>query len=324
MSEKMKNILVVGGAGYIGGLTTDILLEKGYNVTVYDNLMYETRFLKPCSFIYGDIRDTEKLLSLEREYDEIIWLAAIVGDEACEQDEELTREINVNSLRRFLEKTKRKVVFASTCSVYGATKDIVNEEGPTNPLSLYAVTKLEAEKYVMENGGSVFRLGTVYGLGDVHSRIRLDLVVNILTLKAVRDGKLTIFGGDQYRPIIAVRDVANYLTEAVTRDYNDIFVVKYRNIRILELAELIKTILPSAEMEVTDREFEDLRSYRVDSSKVEKYFTFKPETSIEAEIIKMKNIFEEHRIRNVNDAIYHNANYVKALLDNSMFSKGSK
>ncbi len=320
----MKNILVVGGAGYIGGLTTDILLEKGYNVTVYDNLMYETRFLKPCSFIYGDIRDTEKMLSLEREYDEIIWLAAIVGDGACEQDEELTIEINVNSLKRFLDKTKRKVIFTSTCSVYGATKDTVNEESPTNPLSLYAGTKLEAEKYVLEYGGTVFRLGTAYGLGDAYSRIRLDLVVNLLTLKALRDGKLTVFGGDQWRPVIAVGDAANYLAEAVIRNYNDIFVVKYRNVRIVELAELLKTIFPSVEIEVTERKFEDLRSYRVDSTKAEKYFTFKPQTTIEHEVSRMKNIFKEHRVRNVDDDIYYNDKYVKALLNDRNFSKGGK
>jgi nucleoside-diphosphate-sugar epimerase len=318
----MKSILVVGGAGYIGGLTTDMLLEKGYSVAVYDNLMYETRFLKPCKFIYGDIRDTERLLSLRGEYDEIIWLAAIVGDGACQQDEELTREVNVTSLRRFLNKTKTKVIFASTCSVYGATNDIVNEESPTNPLSLYAATKLQSEKYVLENGGTVFRLGTVYGLGDAYSRIRLDLVVNFLTLKAFRDSKLTVFGGDQWRPIIAVRDVANYLAEAVTRNYNDIFVVKFRNVKIVELADIIKIVFPSVEIEVTERSFEDLRSYRVDSTKAEKYFTFKPQTTIEHEVTRMKNIFEEHRIRNVDDDIYYNAKYVKALVKDRNFSKG--
>ncbi|MCK4613807.1 MAG: NAD-dependent epimerase/dehydratase family protein, partial [Thermoplasmata archaeon] len=178
----MKNVLVIGGAGYIGGLTTDFLMKQGYNVTVFDNLMYESQFLKPCDFIYGDIRDTKRLVELQKKYDEIIWLAAIVGDSACAQSPELTREINLNSIKRFLDATHRKIIFASTCSVYGAQHDVLNEESPTNPLSLYASTKLEAEKYVLENSGTIFRLGTVYGVGDRFSRIRLDLVVNVLTL----------------------------------------------------------------------------------------------------------------------------------------------
>ena len=107
----MKNILIIGGSGYIGGITTDLLTQKGYNVTVYDNLLYEDRFLKNVPFIFGDIRDTEYLISIHKKFDTIIWLAAIVGDGACAQDPELTYEINYYSLKRFLDKTKRKIIF---------------------------------------------------------------------------------------------------------------------------------------------------------------------------------------------------------------------
>ena len=311
----MKNVLVIGGAGYIGGLTTDLLISKSYTVTVYDNLLYESRFLKDCDFIYGDIRDTDKLLRLHKKYDEIIWLAAIVGDGACSQSPELTREVNVNSIRRFLEKTKRRITFTSTCSVYGAQNEMLTENSPTNPLSLYASTKLEAEKYVIDNGGLVFRLGTLFGLGDKYSRIRLDLVVNVLTLRALTEKKLTVFGGEQWRPIIAVRDIAGYLTEAVSRDYRGIYNLKYQNVMIKDLANRIRSVFPEVTIMQTDIKFEDLRNYRVDSSKVEEDFIFKPQTSVENEVSRMRILFEDRRIKNPNDDIYYNTKYVKAMLN---------
>ena len=188
----MKKVLVIGGAGYIGGITTDKLLDNGYDVTVFDNLIYESRFLKSCNFIFGDIRDTDSLIKIAKKFDEIVWLAAIVGDGACSQSPELTIEINFNAIKQFMINSKRRIIYTSTCSVYGAQKGLLNEESAVNPLSLYASTKLQAEEYVLANNGIVFRLGTLYGLGDKFSRTRLDLVVNVLTLKAVTQNRLTI------------------------------------------------------------------------------------------------------------------------------------
>jgi nucleoside-diphosphate-sugar epimerase len=315
----MSNVLVVGGAGYIGGLTTDLLLEKGHTVTVFDNLLYEERFLKACDFIYGDIRNTEHLLAIHKKYDHIIWLAAIVGDGACSQSPDLTVEVNVKSLQRFLSKTGRRVVFTSTCSVYGAQMGILTEESATRPLSLYASTKLEAEKYVLENGGLVFRLGTLFGLGDRYSRIRLDLIVNVLTLRAITQKKLTVFGGEQWRPILAVRDVAGYLTEAITRDYVGVYNLKYQNVKILDLAKRIQSIFPDVAIEVTEISFEDSRNYRVDSSRAERDFIFRPKTSIEEEVYRMQFLFAEHRIKNADSDIYYNTRHVKTLITNGYY-----
>jgi len=312
----MSKILVVGGAGYIGGVTTDLLLQNGHTVTVFDNLLYEERYLKNCDFKFGDIRNTDKLISIHKKYDKIIWLAAIVGDGACAQNPELTKEINVNSLKRFLDKTKRSIIFTSTCSVYGAQHNILNEESPTNPLSVYAGTKLEAENFVLKNNGLVFRLGTLFGLGDRYSRIRLDLVVNILTLRAIKQKKLTVFGGEQWRPILAVRDVGGYLCESITRDYTGIYNLRYKNIVIYELAKKIQSILPNVQIEQTEMSFEDLRNYRVDNSRSQLDFIFKPTISVEEEVHRLKLLFEENRIKNTDDDIYYNTRYFEYLIKN--------
>jgi nucleoside-diphosphate-sugar epimerase len=143
MVNKMKKVLVVGGSGYIGGLTCDYLIRDGFDVTVYDNLLYENRYLKDVKFIYGDIRDTEKLYEISNDFDVIVLMAALVGDPACSVDHKLTEEINFQSIKNFCEvvSPNKHLVFMSTCSVYGAQDGLLNEESGTNPLSSYASTK---------------------------------------------------------------------------------------------------------------------------------------------------------------------------------------
>lgn len=313
----MKKVLVVGGAGYIGGITTDILLERGYEVGVFDKLLYESRYLKEVSFFYGDIRDTSTLNKIQKKYDEIIWLAALVGDGACAQDPDLTKDINVTAIKNFIDTTKRRIIFTSTCSVYGAQDGLLDENSPTNPLSAYAATKLEAEKIILDNNGLAFRLGTLFGLGDRHSRIRLDLVVNILTLRAYRDRKLTVFGGEQWRPLLAVSDVAEYLVEAVEKNTNDVFNIKYKNYRLNDIAKEIQTNFNNVTLEVTDMKFEDLRNYQVSSEKAEKVFQFRPSKTINQEVKKMLALFRESRIKNPDDNIYYNAMHVQGLVKNT-------
>lgn len=312
----MERVLMIGGAGYIGGITTDIIMEKGFSVTVYDNLLYESRFLKKCDFICGDIRDTKNLVKIHSKYDHIIWLAAIVGDGACQHSPNLAQEINVDSVKRFLDETNRRVIFTSTCSVYGSQNGLLSEFSDTNPLSVYAITKLETEKHVLNHDGLVFRLGTLFGLGDRFSRIRLDLVVNILTLRALKQKKLTLFGGEQWRPILAVRDVAGYIAESITRDYSGIYNLKYKNIIISDLAKGIQSIFPYTQIEYTNMTFEDTRNYRVDSSKSDRDFIFRPSTSIKEEVNKMAKLFLERRIKNTDDELYYNTRYVNSLINN--------
>ena len=309
MKEK---VLLVGGAGYIGGLTSDYLIREGFDITIYDNLLYENRYLKDVSFIYGDIRDTHKLHEVSKDFDIIVLMAALVGDPACSVDPFLTEEINYNSIKNFCDVVSpdKHLIFMSTCSVYGAQDGILDELSETNPLSSYASTKLKAEKHILEKNGTIFRLGTVFGLGDTYSRIRMDLVVNVLTMKAVKEGTITINGGEQWRPIIAVKDIAGYITEACKEKYPGIFVLSKENVIIKELGERVAKIVPNTKVTYTEISFQDARNYRVDNSKSLKVFKYKPITTVEDEVLRMVTLFEENRIENPEDKVYHNGAFL--------------
>jgi len=308
-----KKVLICGGAGYIGGLTCDYLVRDGFEVTVYDNLLYENRFLKEIPFIYGDIRDTKKLHKTSKDFDVIILMAALVGDPACSIDNELTEKINYQAIKNFCDVVDddKHLIFISTCSVYGVQDGILNEESPTNPLSSYASTKLKAEKCILEKNGTVFRLGTVFGLGDTYSRLRMDLVVNVLTMKAIKYGEININGGKQWRPIIAVKDIAEYIVEAVKFKYLGVYILSKENILIKELGEKIVNIIPNTKINYTEILFQDIRNYRVDNSKSLATFKYKPCISVEEEVYRMVEIFKEERIQNPEDNIYHNGFFIK-------------
>jgi nucleoside-diphosphate-sugar epimerase len=310
---KTKKVLLVGGAGYIGGLTCDYLKEAGLEVTVYDNLLYENRFLKEIPFIYGDIRDTEKLYNVSKAFDVIVLMAALVGDPACSVDHDLTEEINYKSIKDFCENVSpsKHIVFMSTCSVYGAQDGMLDESSDTNPLSSYASTKLKAEEHILDNGGTIFRLGTVFGLGDTYSRLRMDLVVNVLTMKAVKDGEININGGDQWRPIISVKDIAGYVTEACIEEYEGIFVLSKENVVIRELGERVAGMIPNTKINYTEISFQDARNYKVDNVKSLNTFKYKAKVTVEEEVTRMVKMFTENRVENPEDKIYHNGAFLK-------------
>ena len=230
------NILVVGGAGYVGGGIVDKLKEV-HNVTVYDSLIYEESYRKDVNFVYGDVRDHNKLLPLLKENDAVIWLAALVGDGACAINPGLTFEINSESVKFLAENFNKRIVFLSTCSVYGAQEGLLDESSSINPLSEYASSKVQAEEYLQNSNAIIFRLGTLFGISDEFSRIRLDLVVNILVTKALTEGKLTVFGGEQWRPLLHVTDVANAIAHTINSEVTGIFNLHYENFKIIDIAK---------------------------------------------------------------------------------------
>ena len=311
----MAKVLVVGGAGYVGGGITDRLIAAGHNVRVYDGLVYEDVFLKPIDFAYGDIRDDGALKPHLEWADAVVWLAALVGDGACSHDATLTRDINVESVRRLTQNFSGRIIFMSTCSVYGAMDGILTEESPTNPLSLYAVTKLEAEAILADVPNAiVFRLGTLFGLGDSYSRIRMDLVLNTLTVKACLYGRVSVFGGNQYRPLLHVKDVAEAVVATVDTTHAGIFNLHAVNMTIVEVAELIAKHVPSVQIQKTDIQFQDARNYSVSSEKARKAFGFATRYTPEDGVLELKSLVEAGRIRDVSSPRFSNTDFLRPML----------
>jgi len=308
----MKKMLIVGGAGYIGGYMVDVFTDSDYEITVYDNLLYEAHYLKNVNFIFGDIRDTMKLSKIINDYDVVVWLAAIVGDGACAIDAALSEDINFTATKWLVDNyTKGTIVFTSTCSVYGMNSNLIDESAEPNPLSVYAATKLQAEQYIVDNAKDyvIFRLGTLYGIGDTHSRLRFDLVVNILTLRAVKGESLTVFGGQQWRPILHVRDVTYAIEYCLKNNVRGLFNLSELNVEISELALTIQRLLPDTKVIQQDMKFEDLRDYKVKNDKI-LATGWKPRYTLDEGVLEMIKVFSEGRIRDISNPVYSNVDYL--------------
>ena len=306
------NILVVGGAGYIGGYLCDVLKRDDHSVSVYDNLIYESRFLKDVHFIHGDIRDRKKLFNIINDFDVVIWLAAIVGDGACAVDPTLTKTINEDSTKWLVDNYKGKIVFASTCSVYGIHDKLIDEDAESNPQSIYASTKLAAEQYIISNHENylIFRLGTLFGLGDSFSRIRLDLVVNILTTRAVKGEVLTVFGGEQWRPLLHVKDVGEAISFCIEKKVRGLYNLSYKNFMIHEIGEEISKIIPNTKIEYAHIKFEDQRNYKVKTDRV-LATGWEPRYDISDGIKEISQLIKENRIVDITDPVYQNAVFME-------------
>ena len=306
-------LLVVGGAGYVGGALTDLMNQLSMDFGVLDNLLYEDRYLKKVQFYRADIRETQKLLEIATQFDVVIWLAALVGDPLCALNPTLTKKINTDALINFAKVYKGKIVFMSTCSVYGAQSGILNEESPLNPLSLYAITKLESETKLIElkPNSLIFRLGTLFGISDEFARLRADLVLNVLCMRAVYAGELTVFGGSQYRPLLHVKDVGRAILSGLEANAEGIFNLHCENITIVELAKKIQNAIPSVRLTISEQSFQDSRNYSVSSAKAIETFGFHPNYDVNYGIQEVVSVMKEGRFSQILDSAYSNADKMR-------------
>jgi nucleoside-diphosphate-sugar epimerase len=322
-----NRVLVVGGAGYIGSLLVERLLQIGYKVRVLDALLYGKEPLRPVQnlsdfqLMVGDCRNVQDVVRAARGVDAIIDLAAIVGDPACEQDRDAALEINYGATRMMIEVAKGhgigRFLFASSCSVYGATEHEVNEQSNVNPISLYAQTKVDSERALLAAAGDEFhptilRFATVFGLGY---RPRFDLVVNLLSARAKQDGKITIYNGQQWRPFIHVRDVVEAILlslEAPVRCVSgEVFNVGDRNLNhtLQGIAEIIQEVFPGTTVEQVANS--DLRNYRVNFDKIRNRLGFEGRYSIRQGVEELSGAFDERLIHDYKDLRYHNQRYLE-------------
>lgn len=303
-------ILITGGAGYLGSVLTEFLLKEGHSVTVLDSLTYNQLSLsgffhnKNFNFILGDVRNSDLLERLVKENEVVIPLAAIVGMPACKANPQAAIDINLNQIKniiKFANQTTR-IILPNTNSQYGSSTEIITENSPFKPLSLYAETKCDAEKALLDSGnGIALRLATVFGMSY---RMRMDLLVNDLVYKSLTDGYLVLFESHFIRNYIHVRDVAkafSFMINKYQHCNNNAFNVglSSANLNKLQLAETIKKFVP--ELVIVQNEFKkdfDQRNYRVSNDKLESYGWF-PDFSLETgikelisgyqQIIKYKN-----------------------------------
>lgn len=309
----MKNILVVGGAGYVGGYLTDVLSSnKSYRIKVYDNLLYEYQYMKDVDFINGDVRDYKKINRYLKWADTVIWLAALVGDGACEIDRTVTIDVNLNSVSNLVKNFDKKIVFLSTCSIYGAQDGLLYEDSNKSPLSLYAETKMHCENLLKDKQATVFRLGTLFGVGDKLSRIRMDLVLNAIVSKSIIEKKINIYGGNQYRPLLHVKDVSNGIINSIENEnIHGVFNLHFENVKIIDLAKTVISAFPKTKLQLIDQEFRDSRNYKVNSDKAREVLNFRPKYDIDYGIHEIGSIVKSGKIKDINDPRYTNALYLK-------------
>jgi nucleoside-diphosphate-sugar epimerase len=277
----MKKVLITGGAGYLGSVLTEVLLNKGYQVTVLDNLIYKQTSLSPLAFnknfnfILGDVTIESTLKPLVESHDVIIPLAAIVGMPACKANPEMTVKVNYEQIKNVVKWTTKNqiVLLPNTNSQYGSSTEIITEESPFKPLSLYAETKCDAEKALLDSGnGIAMRLATVFGMSY---RMRMDLLVNDFVYKALTDGYMVLFESHFIRNYIHIRDIANtfvFMIENYEKCNNNAFNVglSSANCTKLELAETIKKYVP--DLVIVQNDFKqdfDQRNYIVSNAKLE-------------------------------------------------------
>jgi len=322
-------VLVVGGAGYIGSLLVEQLLEKGYRVRVLDSLLYGDEPLRPVrnhpdfELIVGDCRNIQDVVRAVRGVESIIHLAAIVGDPACDQDRGPALETNYAATRMLIEIAKghgvSRLLFASSCSVYGSTDVEMDENAVVQPISLYGQTKVDSERALLHATSDTFhptilRFATVFGLGY---RPRFDLVVNLLTAKARQEGVIAIYNGQQWRPFIHVRDLVEAtvrVLEGPTRLVSgEVFNVGDRQLNhtLTEVANIIRDVFPNVRVENVDNA--DRRNYRVNFDKLLSRTGFRARYTLRDGVEELSKAFEEGLISDYTDLRYHNQRYLKAV-----------
>jgi nucleoside-diphosphate-sugar epimerase len=321
-------ILVVGGAGYIGSMVCRKLLATGHKVRVLDCLMYgdfpiQELLANPSFELFvGDCRNIQSVVSAMKGVKSVIHLAAIVGDPACEQDRQTAREVNYAATRMLIEIAKgygvERFVFASSCSVYGASDFLMDENSMVGPVSFYGQTKVDSEKALLSSGTPdfhpiVLRLATVFGNGY---RPRFDLVVNLLTAKAYQDEVITIFNGQQWRPFIHVQDVVEGILKVLNAPLSVVSGQTFNvgdsrlNYTLTEIAHKILAAFPKARVQYV--ESSDRRNYRVSFEKIAS-LGFHCTFTIDDGVAELKKALEEGLIRDYTDSRYHNQRFLEAL-----------
>ena len=316
----MKKIFITGGAGYVGAMLVPHLLEKGYEVTVYDLMIYGSEVLEPhkkLNIIKGDLRDIKKIKESVQNHEVVIHLACISNDPSFELNPQLGKSINLDPFEPFvrdcIDSGVERFIYASSSSVYGIKKEKnVSEDMSLEPLTDYSKFKVQCEKILLSFKNKnftpiVIRPATVCGYSP---RQRLDVVVNILTNLAYHKRKISIFGGNQLRPNIHIKDMVQAYDLLIEADKeivsHQIFNAGYENQSVSDLGESVKEIV-GEDVILEKQKTDDNRSYHISSEKIKKVLNFSPKFTIRNAIEDLKKAFEDNKLPNsLTDEKYFN------------------
>jgi len=319
----IKEILVTGGAGYVGSVLVPKLLQKGYRVKVLDLYLYGEHVLRPyvnderLQQFKGDIRDTDLLKKIIPGCDAVIHLACISNDPSFELNPELGKSINYDAFFDLVALSKlhgvNRFIFASSSSVYGLREELdVTEDLAPLPLTDYSKYKALCEDVLLksrEPGFStlILRPATVCGYSP---RLRLDLTVNILTNLAINNNQITVFGGSQMRPNIHIEDVTDLYVQSLEWPESiidgNIYNAGYENHRVSQIADIVKGVV-GEQVEIVTTPSDDLRSYHISSDKIFRELNFSPKYSIESAVEDLVSAHYSGNIPNaMNDIRYYN------------------
>lgn len=324
-----SSILVTGGAGYIGSVLVPKLLDRGHDVTIFDGFSFGREPLESVAddpsleLVEGDIRDREHVESLfdEGDFDAVIHLAAISNDPSSKLDPELTTSVNKYGVQQVMDIAKAagvdRLLYASSASVYGIkeTED-VTEDLELDPITLYAQYKAEGETYLNKLVDDDFcgvsvRAATVCGYSP---RLRLDLVVHILTSHALDRGQIRVYGGDQMRPNIHVEDISDFYIHLLDCDRDAIngeaFNVSHENFTVMGLAELIQETLDN-DVEIEVEPTDDNRSYHLSADKAAEMLDFHPEYTIEDAVRDLQKAYRNGDWSAHDASIHHNVEWMQ-------------
>ncbi len=322
----IKKILIIGGAGYVGTELTKLLLNENYEVTIYDLFIYGDNFInqKNLKKIVGDIRNLKKLKEIVKNHDAIIHLACISNDPSFDLNPELGRSINFDPFEELIKISKdsqvKRFIYASSSSVYGIKKEKdVSEDMSLEPLTDYSKYKAMCEEILLKNNTKEFtccilRPATCCGFSD---RLRLDLVVNILTNYAFNKKVIKVFGGEQMRPNVNIKDMCNAYLDLLEQDSKkisgQIFNVGYENLPVKEIALKVKNVI-GKNTEIITEKTDDNRSYHISSKKIQDMLNFEYKYDLEEAINSLKSAFQENKIKDsFSNAKYFNIVRMKEL-----------
>ncbi|MHA1380652.1 MAG: NAD-dependent epimerase/dehydratase family protein [Candidatus Helarchaeota archaeon] len=328
-------ILLIGGAGYVGSILTEELLERGYAVKIFDRFYFDDRGIKKfkdrVEIVKGDMRNLKP--DILEDIGIVINIGGLSNDPTAEYNPKANYEMNTVATKLSAELCKkigvRRYIFASSCSIYDVgikeeDKDIILDENTKLlPKATYSSSKYEAEKILLSLQDKDFipvilRKGTIYGFSY---RMRYDLVVNTFVRDALAKGYITpFFGGEMWRPLVNIRDVAKAYIACIEADEDrikgEIFNLVYKNFRISELALRVRNALKSININIDirpDYRYRGVRSYRVSGKKIKNILGFTPTITVEKSVIDMVEKINKYNYIDFENPIYYNIDWMKTL-----------